>query len=38
MYVSRKSGGNQVTYVRGPSLTVLDDPGNDEWFDTEEPA
>ena len=38
MYDSRKSGGNQVTYVRSPALTVLDDPGNDEWFDTEEPA
>ncbi|MGZ6779196.1 MAG: GGDEF domain-containing protein, partial [Mycobacterium sp.] len=38
MYESRKGGGNQVTYVRSPSLTVLDDPGNDEWFNTEEPA
>lgn len=38
MYDSRKNGGNQVTYVRNPSLTVLDDPGNDEWFNTEEPA
>ena len=38
MYESRKGGGNQVTYVRSPSLTVLDDPGNDEWFDNEEPA
>ncbi len=38
MYESRKCGGNQVTYVRSPSLTVLDDPGKDEWFDTEEPA
>ncbi|RDH74022.1 GGDEF domain-containing protein [Mycolicibacterium moriokaense] len=38
MYESRKGGGNQVTYVRRPSLTVLDDPGNDEWFDSEEPA
>ena len=38
MYASRKGGGNQVTYVRNPALTVLDDPGNDEWFDTEEPA
>ena len=35
MYESRKGGGNQVTYVRSPSLTVLDDPGNDEWFDNE---
>ena len=34
MYESRKGGGNQVTYVRSPALTVLDDPGNDEWFDT----
>ena len=38
MYESRKGGGNQVTYVRSPSLTVLDDPGNDEWLDNEEPA
>jgi diguanylate cyclase (GGDEF)-like protein len=38
MYESRKGGGNQVTYVRSPSLTVLDDPGNDEWFDNQEPA
>jgi diguanylate cyclase (GGDEF)-like protein len=38
MYESRKCGGNQVTYVRSPSLTVLDDPGGDEWLDTEEPA
>ena len=38
MYESRKGGGNQVTYVRSPSLTVLDDPGSDEWFGTEEPA
>lgn len=38
MYASRKGGGNQVTYVKNPALTVLDDPGNDEWFDTEEPA
>jgi diguanylate cyclase (GGDEF)-like protein len=38
MYESRKGGGNQVTYVRSPALTVLDNPGNDEWFDTEEPA
>jgi diguanylate cyclase (GGDEF)-like protein len=38
MYESRKSGGNKVTYVRSPSLTVLDDPGSEEWFDTEEPA
>jgi diguanylate cyclase (GGDEF)-like protein len=38
MYESRKSGGNQVTYVRSPSLTVLDDPGNDEWYGNEEPA
>ena len=37
MYASRKGGGNQVTYVRNPALTVLDDPGN-EWFDTGEPA
>ena len=27
MYESRKCGGNQVTYVRSPTLTVLDDPG-----------
>jgi hypothetical protein len=38
MYESRKGGGNQVTYVRSPSLTVFDDPGNDEWFGNEEPA
>ena len=38
MYESRRGGGNQVTYVRSPSLTVLDDPGNDEWFGNEEPA
>lgn len=38
MYESRKGGGNQVTYVRSPSLTVLDDPGNEEWFGNEEPA
>ena len=38
MYASRRGGGNQVTYVRNPALTVLDDPGNDQWFDTEEPA
>jgi len=38
MYESRKGGGNQATYVRNPTLTVLDDPGNDEWLDTEEPA
>ena len=37
MYASRKGGGNHVTYVRNPALTVLDGPG-DEWFDTEEPA
>ncbi len=39
MYEARKSGGNQVTYIRSPSLTVLDDPGPDEdWFGNEEPA
>jgi diguanylate cyclase (GGDEF)-like protein len=38
MYESRKCGGNQVTYVRGPTLTVLDDPGGDEWLDNEELA
>ncbi len=37
MYASRKGGGNQITYVRNPPLTVLDDPGSD-LFDTEEPA
>jgi diguanylate cyclase (GGDEF)-like protein len=37
MYASRKAGGNQVTYVRNPALTVLDDAG-DDLFDTEEPA
>jgi diguanylate cyclase (GGDEF)-like protein len=38
MYESRKGGGNQVTYVRNPTLTVLDDPGNDDWLDNEELA
>ena len=38
MYESRKGGGNQVTYVRSPALTVLDDPGNDDWLGNEEPA
>jgi diguanylate cyclase (GGDEF)-like protein len=38
MYESRKGGGNQVTYVRSPSLTVLDDPGSDDWYGNEEPA
>jgi len=38
MYESRKGGGNQVTYVRSPALTVLDDPGNDDWYNSEEPA
>jgi diguanylate cyclase (GGDEF)-like protein len=38
MYDSRKAGGNHVTYVRNPALTVLDDPGTDDWIDTEEPA
>ncbi len=39
MYESRKGGGNQITYVRNPALTVLDDdPGNDEWYGTEERA
>lgn len=38
MYEARKGGGNQVTYVRSPSLTVLDDPGNDKWFNNGEPA
>ena len=38
MYESRKRGGNHVTYVRSPSLTVLDDPGNDERFGNEELA
>lgn len=38
MYKSRKAGGNQVTYVRNPTLTVLDDPGNDDWFENEELA
>ena len=37
MYASRKGGGNQVTYIRNPALTVLDDPG-DALFDREEPA
>jgi diguanylate cyclase (GGDEF)-like protein len=38
MYESRKGGGNHVTYVRSPSLTVLDDSGSDEWFNDGEPA
>jgi len=38
MYESRKGGGNQVTYVRSPALTVLDDQGNDDWLGNEEPA
>ena len=38
MYESRKGGGNQVTYVRSPALTVLDDPGNDDWLGNEELA
>jgi diguanylate cyclase (GGDEF)-like protein len=38
MYESRKGGGNQVTYVRSPALTVLDDPGNDDWLGNGEPA
>ena len=37
MYESRKGGGNQVTYVRNPALTVLNDPG-DDLFDTQERA
>ncbi len=37
MYESRKRGGNQATYVRSPSLTVLDD-GNDDWYGKEELA
>jgi diguanylate cyclase (GGDEF)-like protein len=37
MYESRKNGGNQATYVRSPTLTVLDE-GNDDWFDNEELA
>jgi diguanylate cyclase (GGDEF)-like protein len=38
MYESRKAGGNQATYVRNPALTVLDDPGGDDWFDNSELA
>ncbi len=38
MYESRKAGGSQVTYVRNPALTVVDDPDKGEWLDTEEPA
>ena len=38
MYDSRKAGGSKVTYVRNPALTVLDDPGTDDWIDTGEPA
>ncbi len=37
MYESRKGGGNQITYVRNPALTVLNDPG-DDLFDTQERA
>lgn len=36
MYESRKGGGNQATYVRNPTLTVLDDRGDDDWFDGNE--
>jgi diguanylate cyclase (GGDEF)-like protein len=35
MYESRKGGGNQVTYVRNPQLTVLDEPGGDDWYGEE---
>jgi hypothetical protein len=38
MYESRKGGGNRATYVRNPTLTVLDDSGGEEWFGNEEPA
>jgi diguanylate cyclase (GGDEF)-like protein len=38
MYESRKGGGNRATYVRNPTLTVLDDSGGDGWFGNEEPA
>jgi diguanylate cyclase (GGDEF)-like protein len=38
MYESRKAGGNQITYVRDPALTVLDDSDAGDWFGTEEPA
>jgi diguanylate cyclase (GGDEF)-like protein len=38
MYESRKAGGHQATYVRNPTLTVLDDPGSDDWFDNSELA
>lgn len=39
MYGSRKRGGNSVTYVRDPVLTVLDDRREDDGlFGTEEPA
>ncbi|OBK77839.1 hypothetical protein A5651_03425 [Mycobacterium sp. 1274761.0] len=38
MYDARKGGGNRATYVRSPTLTVLDDPGHDDWFNNEEPA
>jgi diguanylate cyclase (GGDEF)-like protein len=38
MYESRKGGGNQVTYVRNPQLTVLDEPGGEDWYGNEEPA
>jgi diguanylate cyclase (GGDEF)-like protein len=38
MYESRKAGGSQVTYVRNPTLTVLDDPGNDDWLNDAELA
>lgn len=38
MYESRRRGGNQATYVRNPTLTVLDDQGTDDWFGNEELA
>jgi diguanylate cyclase (GGDEF)-like protein len=38
MYDARKGGGNRATYVRSPTLTVLDDPGHDDWFNNGEPA
>ncbi|MGA5462137.1 diguanylate cyclase domain-containing protein [Mycobacterium sp. NPDC050041] len=33
MYDARRAGGNRVTYVHDPALTVLDAPPADEWPD-----
>ena len=36
MYEARKAGDNQARYVVGPALTIVDDPGVGDWYDTEE--